>query len=127
MATGHAGDHERERKRAPEERHVEIDLGRIDVRQRVVDDVDVVPAGGRSRLDIGFGGELQMLALAPCDVLRFAHWYTLSRTPLPPLAHGTRCRRGRVARAISLRCARRAWVRRAAGRQGCPRGGTAAP
>src|SRR3989442_13942121 len=98
---------------------MEIDLGRIDVRQRVVDDVDVVPAGGRSRLDIGFGGELQMLAPAPCDGPRFAHWCTLSRTPLPPLAPGTRGRRGRVARGTSLRCARQAWVRGAAGRQGC--------
>src|SRR2546428_9713308 len=77
MATGHAGDHERERKLAPEERRMEIDLGRIDVRQRVVHDLDVVPAGGRSRLDIGFGGEFQVLALAPRDLLRLAQ----SNTP----------------------------------------------
>ena len=49
----------------PEEARREVDGGRVDGRQRVVDEVDVLPPGGDARLDIALGRELQMLALPP--------------------------------------------------------------
>src|SRR5207244_9142008 len=66
---GHPGDHERQRELPAEEGDTEFDVRGIDGGERVVDDVDVLPAGRCARLDVGLGRQLQVLALAPRDVV----------------------------------------------------------
>jgi hypothetical protein len=53
-----------------EEARREIDRGRVDRGERVVQKVDVFPSRGRARLDVALCRDLQMLALAPGDLLR---------------------------------------------------------
>jgi hypothetical protein len=47
----------------------QVDGGRVDGRQRVVEEVDVLPSGGDPRFDIALGRELQVLALATGDLV----------------------------------------------------------
>jgi len=70
VAAGHPRDHERELQGVAEEARREIDRGRIDRRERVVEEVDVLPSRGRAGLDVALRRDLQMLAFAPGDLLR---------------------------------------------------------
>src|SRR5207244_4560339 len=53
-----------------EESRAEVDVARVDVGQRVVHEVDIVPARGGPRLDVGLRGEGEVLPLAAGDLLR---------------------------------------------------------
>src|SRR5439155_2329112 len=101
VAAGHARDHERKAERVPEEARREVDRGRVDGRQRVVHEVDVLPPGGDARLDIALGRELQMLALPPGYFLGFAGYlntpaassaaYSAASTPTMPRITSSVC------------------------------------
>jgi hypothetical protein len=64
VPAGHAGDQQRRGERAAQQRRRQVDVVEVDLRQRLVHERDVVPAGPRERLDSGVERDLDVLGLA---------------------------------------------------------------
>ena len=67
VAAGHARDHQRGTQATPQELDRQVDRAVIELRQRLVHQMDVVPASAVRRLDVPCGRQPQVIGLARLD------------------------------------------------------------
>jgi hypothetical protein len=76
MPARHAGDQQRRLEPVPEKAHGEVDLVEVDLGERLVLELDVVPRACGRAVDVGPGRQPQMLPLARLDRARIpAAWH----------------------------------------------------
>ena len=125
MAAGHPRDEQRERELVPEEPRRQIDLRGVGRGQRVVHQMDVVPAGGAPGLDVLFRGDAEVFgfpALDRCPGGRgpFGAGRAATRRRHRARVCAVRRARGRGSRRRCGRCRRRWSVRAVIGNSGWP-------
>src|SRR5207248_1973399 len=75
VAARHPGDGDRVAEAPPEEGDAQVERVAIELRQRVVEEPDLIPPRRRRHLHLRARGELQVLPLPPRDLLVAHRWY----------------------------------------------------